>query len=281
MRLFLLTLTVMICFAANSVLNRMAVGVYQADPGVFAIVRVLSGAVVLLALARSRGGLPELRGPRRLVGAAALSVYLVGFSMAYLTLDAGLGALILFGVVQVAMFGHSALTGSRPGPAQMAGAGLAFCGLVVVLWPSGSHAPDPVGVALMVAAGAGWTIYTLAGRGESDALAATAANFLLAAPIVTLAVLAGGALPMPGPAAFALAALSGAVTSGMGYALWYSVLPRLAPGVAAPVQLSVPVIALAAGALLLGEALQWRFLIGAIVVLGGIALALRKPGGAA
>ncbi|MEX0349004.1 MAG: DMT family transporter [Paracoccaceae bacterium] len=274
MRLILLICLTMVAFAANSILNRLAVGSGAADPGSFAVVRVLAGAVFLCLLVIARGGQVPLSGSGRLVGALSLSIYMVGFSMAYLTLDAGLGALILFGVVQIAMFVFGALRGARPSSKQMLGAAIAFAGLAYVLWPSGGVQVDAGGAALMACAGLGWAAYTLAGRSAPDALKATAANFVVALPLTAAAIwIVGPALHMSLSGA-ALACLSGAVTSGMGYALWYRLVPQLSPAVAATVQLSVPVIALMAGVLLLGEAGSLSLVVGTALVLGGIALAV-------
>lgn len=278
MRLFLLTALTMCAFASNSVLNRLAVDVAASDPAGFAVVRVLSGALVLSGLVFLRGSRLDLRSGRRVIGAGALSLYMIGFSVAYLTLDAGLGALILFGVVQVSMFAAGSLTGASPNGRQLAGACVALTGLAWVLWPAGAVPVDPVGAALMIAAGIGWAVYSLAGRSEPDALAGTAANFVVALPMTALVLWGSGATWQITPAGFALAAVSGAVTSGLGYALWYRVLPQLAPAVAAVVQLSVPIIAIGAGVILLGEQLDARLVLGAGLVLGGIGLAvLRLP----
>ena len=207
---------------------------------------------------------------------AALALYMAGFSLAYLTLDAGLGALILFGTVQITIFALSALRGAGPNGQQIAGALIAFGGLIVVLNPAGAQGADPLGAALMAAAGIGWAIYTLSGRTEPDALAGTAANFCLALPLTALVpLLTAGPLNVT-PAGVALAVLSGAVTSGLGYALWYSLLPGIAPAIAAIVQLSVPVIAVLGGVLLLGETVGLRVVAGAVLVLGGVALSLRR-----
>ncbi len=276
MRLFLLTALTMSAFAANSILNRLAVGAGFSDPGSFAVIRVLSGAVTLAVLVLiQRKSLP-LFVPRRWIGAGTLSLYMVGFSMAYLTLDAGLGALILFGVVQMTMFGVSALS-ALPPARQWLGALVAFGGLAVVLWPTGNVQVDLTGALLMGLAGLGWGFYTLAGRSEPDALAGTGANFVLALPITAGAIWVISPEFVTTPEGVGLAILSGAVTSGMGYALWYRVVPQLASSVAATVQLSVPIIALVAGVLMLGEAAGTRLLVGAILVVGGIALAVFKP----
>ncbi|GAB5437447.1 DMT family transporter [Falsiruegeria mediterranea] len=277
MRLFLLTCLTMVAFASNSILNRFAVDSGSIDPGSFAIVRVLAGAVTLVLLVLLRRGQMEFFSGRRLTGGGALSLYLVGFSLAYLTLDAGVGALILFGVVQMTMFAVTALTGTPPTARQLTGAGVAFAGLAWVLWPSEGALVDLSGAALMTAAGVGWGFYTLVGRQERDALSGTAANFVVALPLTLACILVISDVWTLSAKGIALAILSGAVTSGLGYALWYRVLPHLAAAVAGTVQLSVPIIALLSGALLLGEALSFDLLLGAMLVLGGIALASTKP----
>ncbi|WP_171235998.1 DMT family transporter [Ruegeria sp. HKCCA6837] len=276
MRLIFLTALTMCAFAANSILNRMAIDSGASDPAGFAIVRVLAGALVLTALVLARGRDVPLRNRRRLIGAGSLSVYMIGFSIAYLTLDAGLGALVLFAVVQITMFAFTAASGTLPTRQQLAGAAIALGGLAYVLWPSGTVRVDPVGTALMVAAGIGWAAYSLAGRSEPDALQGTAANFVIALPVTTLALLVTGAEWQMTGLGYLLAAVSGGITSGLGYALWYRVLPNLAPTVAAVVQLSVPVIAILGGVVLLGESANARLIVGASLVLGGIALAVLR-----
>lgn len=276
MRLFLLTTATMIAFAANSVLNRLAISSGWADPGGFAVVRVLAGASMLALLVLAQGQTLPLRHRRRGLGAGALTLYMVGFSLAYLTLDAGLGALILFGVVQISMFSWSAATGASPTNRQMAGAAIAFGGLVCVLWPAGDFHVHAGGAGLMALAGIGWAAYTLAGRGEADALAATAANFVLALPLTVGAILPFAGLPEMTGRGVLLALVSGAVTSGLGYALWYRLVPALGPVRAAIVQLSAPVIAVLGGVLLLGETAPLRLFLGGAVLLGGIALSVRR-----
>jgi drug/metabolite transporter (DMT)-like permease len=276
MRLILLTCLTMIAFAANSVLTRMAVDSGAIDPSGFAMIRVLAGAVALCAILAVRGGGLPLMARGRVLGAVSLAAYMIGFSLAYVTLDAGLGALILFGTVQVTMFGWSALRGQRPSLCQMLGAGVAFGGLILALWPrggaAGAAAGDLAGTGFMVVAGLGWAAYTLAGKASKDPLAGTAANFVVATPL--LAVLLLGTGLTAAPSGIALAILSGVVTSGLGYALWYHVLPQLGGQSAAIVQLSVPIIAIVAGALLLGEAITVAIVLAAALVLGGIALAV-------
>lgn len=258
----------MMAFAANSILTRMAIEGGHIDPSGFALIRILSGALVLgMIISHRGGGLPLLRA-NRIPGAISLTVYVIGFSLAYLTLDAGLGALILFGVVQISMFAYGALRGAAPSGRQLGGAGIAFIGLMVALWPGAGGMADPVGAIMMVFAGIGWAAYSIIGRGSADPLAATAANFLLCLPLV-LILLAGTGLTFSATG-IALGILCGGLTSGLGYALWYSVLPKLDGSTAAIVQLSVPIIAILAGALLLGEELGLLVILSATLVVGGI-----------
>ena len=199
---------------------------------------------------------------------------MIGFSLAYESLDAGLGALILFGVVQVALFIYGAISGTAPTKRELVGASIAFIGLLIALWPSEDSETTLVCTALMVVAGLGWAAYTLAGRGAQSPLASTAANFVLAMPLLLL-LLIGQTLDVSFTG-IALAVLAGAITSGMGYALWYSILPQMNPSTAAVVQLSVPIIAIVAGAVLLGEVISITVIVAAGFVVGGIGLAVTK-----
>ncbi len=277
MRLFLLTSLTMIAFAANSVLNRMALAGGSIDATSFGTIRLIAGAVMLAALCLAlRGGL-HLRGPGRVAGVLALLVYMYGFSTAYTVLDAGLGALILFGVVQITMVAGGLVAREAMPSRRWIGATLAFAGLAWLLWPgAGPQISVPHGL-MMAAAGVGWGIYSLTGRLNTDALQATAANFILAAP---LGLLIGFVLPLGpqgtllGTEGIILAIVSGAVTSGLGYALWYRVLPGLASSVAAVAQLTVPVIAMAGGMLFLGENLSLQFILASVLVLGGVAISV-------
>ncbi|MGZ2256787.1 DMT family transporter [Roseobacter sp. A03A-229] len=279
MRLLLLTTLTMMAFAANSVLTRLAVDGGHIDPNSFAIIRVLAGALTLGLIMRVRKGRLLLRHRSRAVGAISLAVYMAGFSLAYLTLDAGLGALILFGVVQISMFGHATATGARPSARQVFGASVAFLGLMLALWPGSGGQADVFGAGFMTIAGLGWAAYTISGRAETDPLAATTANFILCLPIVAVVLFAFTSTTSA--AGWALAVLCGGVTSGVGYAMWYSVLPKLPQNMAPIVQLSVPIIALIAGALLLGEAIHLTVAVAAAMVICGIALAITsrpRPG---
>ncbi len=273
LRLAALTVLTMLAFAANSLLNREALADGQTGPAAFAMIRVVSGALCLWVLVRLRSG--PVRPVLRPLGVLSLALYVLGFSFAYVTLQAGVGALILFGGVQVTMFAGAVAGGERVAWTRWAGAAVAFAGLVWLMWPGAQATPPVAGAALMVAAALGWGVYSLLGRGVPDPLAATASNFVFAAPLAVLvfAVVPDGAT-MQGAL---LAVVSGAVTSGLGYALWYTILPRLSATLAAVAQLSVPVIATAGGVALLGEELSARFVIATLLVLGGIGLSLVRP----
>lgn len=272
-RLFFLISLTMLAFAGNSVLTRMALATGDAGASSFALVRLGAGAGALLLLLAWRDG-AQIRPKFAFDGAAMLALYVVGFSLAYYSLDAGTGALILFGGVQVTMFAGALWRGEKVTQHRYIGAGLALVGLAYLLLPIGSAAPDLGGAALMLAAAFGWGLYSLRGRKVSDPLADTAWNFAWALPAgVALFALMPDAMT---PRGAALAVASGALTSGMGYALWYWVLPRIATTTAALAQLTVPVLALAGGAAILGEPLTLRFALASALVSGGVAWGLRK-----
>jgi drug/metabolite transporter (DMT)-like permease len=265
----LLTALALCLLAANSLLTRAGVQ-DGTDPLAFAAIRVGAGAVVL-ALLTARRGL-SLRGGRRWGAAAALVVYLLGFSLAYRTLDAGLGAQILFATVQIGLFALGLLRGEGAGAARLAGMALALGGLAWLLLPSDGAAAAPVDALLMVAAGLGWAAYSFAGKFEPQALAGSAANFLLAAGAFALAAPLWWDAPVT-PLGAGLAVASGAVASGLGYAMLFRVLPSMGAGTAGLVQLAVPVIAMIGGAVLLAEWPTPGALAAAGLVLAGIALA--------
>jgi len=283
MRLATRVAVVMVAFAANSVLNRVAVDSFGMAPLTFATLRVAAGAVTLLALVALRGGwVPDWRA--RWPAALALTGYMTGFSLAYVRLDAGLGALILFGVIQVVMFAVAVRRGQAVPPLRWVGAAVAMLGLALLLWPGAGAMTVPLaGTVPMVIAGLSWAAYTLIGQGARDALGDTAGNFVLCLPLVLAAwVVIGIADGSGGTWAWqgtTCAVIAGAVTSGLGYALWYRVLPQLATTVAGIAQLSVPVIAVAAGVAFLAEPLSARLLVTGACVIGGIALSVltRKP----
>lgn len=260
-----LTVITLVAFAGNSLLCRAALRGGAVDPVSFTALRLVSGALVLLPLVH-RPGAPW--NPR---AALALAGYAIAFSLAYLSLDAGVGALLLFGSVHVTMFTVGLRRGERFGARQRLGMALAVAGLLALLLP-GASAPHPGGAALMVAAGVGWGAYSLFGRGAAAPTVATARNFLLAAPLALLVLPLGG-LEVTGEGAL-LAVLSGSVTSGLGYVLWYAALRGLNATRAAVVQLAVPVLASAGGVVLLGESASPRLVIAGTVTLGGVALAV-------
>ncbi len=270
LRVALLTALAMLAFAGNSLLCRVALRDSDLDPASFTAIRLLSGALVLALLVMLRRQGP-IRGDWR--SAMALFGYAAGFSFAYVELDAGSGALILFGAVQASMVGYGWLKGERLRPLQLFGLVCALGGLLFLLLP-GANAPSPQAAGLMVLAGVAWAFYSLLGRGNADPMAATAGNFLRSLPaLLPLAALYLEHLRWDGLGAI-YAVLSGALASGIGYAIWYTALPHLKAIQAASVQLSVPIIAALFGALLLGEALSLRLLIASLAVLGGIALIL-------
>lgn len=270
-RTLLLTAMAMLAFAGNSLLCRLALKTTQIDPATFTSLRLLAGALMLALLLRLRPGSTTSAGSWS--GAAALFIYAAAFSFAYVNLDAGVGALLLFGAVQISMVLWGWRQGERPGPMSLAGLLLAFAGLLALLLPGASAPPLP-GSLLMLVAGVAWGAYSLLGRSASDALAATAGNFVRSLPLTALLSLAllqtlewdvSGVL-------YALA--SGALASGLGYAIWYMAIVDLKAIQAATVQLSVPIITALAGGLLLGEALSLRLGLSSLAVLGGIALVL-------
>ena len=274
MRLFLLTALVMVAFAANSLLNRVGVAQGGLSPESFSLIRVLSGALMLSALVLWRKG--ALWGWPSGWGLAALCIYLVGFSRAYISLDAGLGALILFGGVQVTMFAGALIAGETIPKMRWIGMSVAMAGLVYVTGAAATGAgSSALAVAWMALAALGWGVYSLVGRGVSDPLGATARSFLFATPVIALTVLPFGVGALSG-LGVVMAVLSGAITSGLGYALWYRVLPQLSPSIAAVSHLSVPVIALLGGVVFLGERASLSLMLACLVVLGGIAISLRK-----
>jgi drug/metabolite transporter (DMT)-like permease len=275
MPILLLTTLTMLAFAANSVLNRLALADDLIGPSAFALIRVLSGAVILAALVWWQDRKPFDLAEVSPLSVAGLTAYILGFTYAYQNLDAGIGALILFGVVQITMFAGALLAGNNPRRNQWLGAGIAFAGLVYLLAPS-ADAPELKGAVLMAGAGIGWGYYSLYGRGVARPLQATAGNFLLSLPPILVAwVLILDQVAASG-AGVALAIISGAVTSGLGYALWYSVLPKLETAQAAIAQLTVPLIALAGGIVFLGEALSAEFAIASVLILGGVGISIRR-----
>ena len=273
-----LTLAAMLAFASNSLLCRAALGGGWSDATSFTSLRLIGGAVVLALLARARGG-SRAATPGGWPSAAALFLYALGFSLAYLRIPAGTGALLLFGAVQVTMLGSGLYAGERPRALEWLGLALSLAGLAVLTAP-GLARPDPLGAALMLGAGVAWGAYSLRGRGTADALAANAASFARSVPLALLTSVAAlaRAAPRVTPAGALLALASGALASGLGYAVWYAALRGLTATQAAIVQLSVPPLAAAGGVMLLGETLTPRLVAGGASILGGILLAVTVRG---
>jgi len=297
-QIFILTLVAMIAFAGNSLLCRLALKQTSIDAASFTFIRIFSGATALWLIIRIRRRLMVDRTASPLVerslnsspvthhssplqagnwpSALALFAYAAAFSFAYNSLSAGTGALLLFGAVQATMIAWGLRQGERLHAIQIAGLVLALSGLVVLLFPGLSSPPLSHSI-LMLGAGVAWGVYSLRGKGEKNPASATAGNFLRAVPlaaIVSLILLPSMRLDRAG---VGYAVLSGAIASGLGYAIWYTALSGLKATSAATVQLSVPVLAATGGILLLGEPITLRYLVASIAVLGGIALvALEK-----
>jgi drug/metabolite transporter (DMT)-like permease len=270
-RVSALTAVALMAFAGNSLLCRLALRGGHADPAAFTLIRLASGAAALwLVLHVSRRD-TRVSGDWR--SATALFVYAIAFSFAYMGLSAGTGALLLFGAVQASMLLVGLMKGERPGPVQGLGLVLAVAGLVYLVLP-GVEAPQPLGAALMLAAGGAWGLYSLRGRRAGDPTMATAGNFLRATALAIVATLLSVSRLEVDPIGWALALTSGVVTSGLGYVIWYTALKSLTATRAAVVQLSVPVITALGGVLLLDETFTLRLGLATCVILGGVALAI-------
>jgi len=274
-RVALLTALTLGFFAANSLLARAALAGGLADAASFTAVRLGAGALGLAVIvAVVRRSLPSGGS----WGAAlALFVYAAAFSLAYLRLAAGPGSLVLFGAVQATMIGWSVLRGARPSRRQWAGVAVALAGLAGLTLP-GASAPDLLGASLMVTAGVAWGAYSLLGRGAADPLAATAANFARGAVLALPLVMFSASSLHLSPAGIGLASASGALASGVGYSLWYAVLPSLGATRAAVVQLAVPVLTPLAAALLLGEPVTLRLVLAGTAILAGVGAAVTGGG---
>lgn len=270
-----LTTAAMVAFAANSVLCRLALGQARIDAATFTAVRIVSGAFALLLLSAFTSRARRVLRGGSWVGASLLLLYALPFSLAYQHLPTGTGALLLFGAVQATMLAAALRSGERIEPTRWLGTALAFAGLVYLVLP-GVSAPSPIGAALMATAGLGWGLYSLRGRGASSPLIATGGNFVRAMPLLFIGYLFEGRNVVCTADGLGLAVASGALASGLGYAVWYAALPRLSTSTAATVQLSVPVIAALGGVLWMGEVITARLVVASLLILGGVALALRR-----
>ena len=270
-RVAALTLLAMLAFAGNSLLCRMALTRTGIDAASFTSIRIFSGALVLCLIVRRRTGSGQSAG--NWLSAFALFAYAAAFSLSYASLSAATGALLLFGAVQATMIGHGLWAGERLGGRQLIGLATASAGLVGLQLP-GLSAPPLHGSLLMLVAGVAWGAYSLRGKGAGDPLRVTAGNFLRAAVVaagLSMVVLPGVSLD---PAGVAYAIASGALASGVGYAVWYTALRELHVTRAATVQLSVPVIAAVGGIVFLDEPLTYRLLLTSAAILGGVALVI-------
>jgi len=276
MRASILTLAAMLAFAGNSIICRLALVGGSIDPGNFTYIRLASGAITLLLILRLRSGGLVVGTHGSWFSASLLFLYAICFSYAYVNLSTGTGALILFGCVQATMIVTALRSGDRPSAAESLGWLLAGCGFLWLLLP-GVSAPSLQASSLMAIAGIGWGVYSVRGKRESDALASTASNFartlipVAIAAIVTTMTLGDSHWSNEG---VALAILSGGLTSGIGYVVWYAALRYLTSMQAALVQLSVPAIAALGGVLLVAEVPSLRLLLSGLLVLGGISIAL-------
>ena len=273
-----LTILALIAFAGNSVFCRLALAGPMIDSASYTAVRLITGAVTLWIIAVfRRDGAPE-KSRGSWISAAVLFLYAVTFSFAYISLSAGTGALILFATVQITMIAVGLYAGERPEILEWLGFLIAMAGLIYLVFP-GITAPSIVGSLLMAAAGIAWGVYSLRGRGAIDPVRVTSDNFLRTVPLVIVLVLFWLSSLTVTPMGFLWAALSGSITSGVGYALWYAALPHLTATRAATVQLAVPVLAAIAGVIVLSEAISLRLTLSAVAILGGIGLAIyrRQP----
>lgn len=272
----ILTVLALLAFAANSLLCRLALRGGAIDPASFTSIRLISGAAILILAGAGmpgKAGESELGRPRSWYPAAMLFLYAAAFSFAYVSLTAGTGALLLFGAVQVTMLVSAMRQGERLGGWQWAGFVAAVAGIVYLVLP-GLSAPSPTGAVLMATAGVAWGLYSVRGRGAADPLGQTRRNFMLTIPMVAVLALAyGSTLEVTWRGAL-LAVISGAVTSGLGYVIWYRALRGLSGVTASLVQLATPVLAALGGIVLLAEPLTGRLAVSAALVLGGIGLAV-------
>lgn len=275
----ILTAFTLIAFAANSLLCRMALGGDLIDPVSFTTLRLVSGAIVLLPISRLAAESPpgqERQGLKRQGSwgsGLALFVYAIAFSLAYRTLDAGMGALILFGAVQATMIGAGLKSGERPHPVQWLGLITALGGLVYLVSP-GIAAPDPLGAFLMSISGIAWGAYSLLGKSVTAPVPSTAANFVRTVPMAAIASAMAFSWVHVEETGILLALVSGTVTSGLGYVLWYKTLRGLTTTQASIVQLLVPVLAAFGGVVFLAEQVSARLAIASAPILGGVAMAV-------
>jgi drug/metabolite transporter (DMT)-like permease len=271
LRIILLTALAMLAFAGNSLLCRIALKETGIDAASFTTFRILSGGLALLFIASMQGAVRRMAGDW--LTAFGLFVYAACFSFAYVSLSTGTGALLLFGAVQASMLGYGLWRGERLVIRRVVGLLCAFAGIVGLMLP-GLTAPPLLGAALMIISGIAWGFFSIRGKGTGDPVLVITGSFVRAAPfaiLLSIAMLSSASL---NPAGIGFAVLSGALTSGVGYILWYIVLRGLTVTGAATVQLTVPMIAAAGGVVLLGEPVSLRLVLASIAIIGGVAFAL-------
>jgi drug/metabolite transporter (DMT)-like permease len=279
-RVTLLLVVSVLAFTANPLLARLAVVTHEMDALGYTGVRLASGALVLLVIIwwrhRRANGDP-LRIAGTWAGAASLFAYAITYSIAFLVVGAAVGSVILFAAVQIAILAWAILKGDRPGPLEWAGLALAFASLCYLVSP-GLVAPDPLGSLLMIVSGVAWAAYTLIGRGSRAPVEDTAGNFIRLLPISIPFIAAGLLVQTPTTLGLVYAITSGAISSGLGYAIWYAVLPSITRSRAAFVQLTVPALAAFGAVIFLSEPITLRLVVSSIGILGGAALALWAAG---
>jgi drug/metabolite transporter (DMT)-like permease len=272
----ILTALTLVAFAANSLLCRMALGGHLIDPVSFTTLRLVSGALALIFISRLVG---ESKTPHKKKGTwgsgFALFVYAAAFSLAYVSLSTGMGALILFGAVQVTMIGAAIKSGEKLGPSQWSGSAVALGGLIYLMLP-GLSSPNPLGALLMCISGIAWGVYSIRGKGVTTPVATTAGNFTRSAPMAIITSAFAFSSVRLEPFGILLALISGVITSGLGYVLWYKVLRNLTTTQASVVQLLVPVLAAFGGVFFLSELASVRLIASSVLILGGVALAALK-----
>jgi drug/metabolite transporter (DMT)-like permease len=269
----LLTLLALIAFAANSIFARLALSDHSIDPASYTTVRLATGAATLWLFVCLRRVAEPARSERVWASAAMLFLYAATFSFAYLSLSAGTGALILFAAVQITMIGVGLHGGERPSVLHWVGLSMAVAGLVYLVSP-GIAAPPALGALLMGTAGVAWGVYSILGRAVSDPVSATAKNFLRAVPLTVVLSLIGFRSLTISADGLIWAALSGSITSAMGYVIWYAALRGLTATLAATLQLSVPALAAFGGVVFLSEPVTLRLVLSAALILAGVGLAI-------
>ncbi len=276
-KMIFLTSIALIAFAANSVLCRMALKEGSIDPGSFTGIRLLSGAFTLLLLIGiSRKG-KKIEKKGSWVSGLMLFIYAICFSYAYISLDTGTGALIAFSTVQITMIVYSIVKGHKLSLIETIGILLAFAGFVYLVSP-GVNAPPLFGMLLMILSGFGWGMYSIYGNNSKNPLEDTAYNFLRSLPLIGLVLLVTIKKIHLSQEGVILALISGTVTSGLSYTIWYMALNYLNRVEASVVQLAVPVIAAAGGILFLAERPNLRLVLSTLLIFIGIYLVIRSKG---